>query len=226
MKSTKYLAITFLASSLMIFGCTKAPAPKPATTPPTMSPEQMQEAFTKASTPGAEQKLLAALVGDWKATVTMWMDPSKPPEVSTGHSSNILKYGGRFVEMNYVGEWMGQKFEGTGLWGYDNIGKQYQSTWYDSMGTQIMTATGNYDPASKKLVLGSTMSCPMTGGPVNMKQVITVVDDNKHIYESYMTGPDGKETKTMEIVYTREHGCKNCDDKKCKDHKKTDKKKK
>jgi hypothetical protein len=209
MTAKKFITLSSLCL-FMAVGCSKAPAPKPAEAPPAMTPAQMQEAFTKASTPGPEQKLLASLVGDWKAKVTMWMDPTKPPEVSEGRAKNVLKYGGRFVEMTYLGTFMGQKFEGTGLWGYDNIGKQYQSTWYDSMGTQVMLANGTYDPASKKLTTTSTASCPMANGPVTIKQVFTIVNDNKHTYESFKPGPDGKEIKTMEIVYTKAGSCKLC----------------
>lgn len=216
MKSSKFLTLSLVSALVLVLGCSK-PAPKPAaSSAPEMTPQQMQEAFVKASTPGSEQKFLAAMVGEWKAQVSMWMDPTKPPEVSSGHSSNISKYGGRFVETNYTGTWMGQKFEGTGLWGYDNVGKQYQSIWYDSMGTQVMYAAGTYDSNTKKLSLASSMSCPMVGGSVDMKEVVTIVDDNKHIYESYRTSPDGKDFRTMEIVYTRVNACKNCGHKKSK----------
>ena len=225
MKTNKILTLVIIASCLFI-GCSKRPAPKSAeqNMSPAMTLQQMEEAFAKSSTPGVEHKLLASMVGSWNAKVSMWMDPSKPPQVSKGHTVNTLVYGGRFVEMKYNGDWMGQKFEGTGLWGYDTIGKQYQSTWHDSMGTQIMTSAGKYDPTTNSLTLSSTESCPMTGGPVNVREVVTMVDQNKHIFETFRAMPDGSEAKAMEIVYTREHSCKGCEHKKCKKCKKNKKK--
>src|SRR5215471_804379 len=46
------------------------------------------EAMQKAATPGDAHKKLDAMIGTWDAKVSMWMDPSKTPEVSTGTSEN------------------------------------------------------------------------------------------------------------------------------------------
>jgi len=209
--TAKFFLIHALVIPFLAFGCSKAPSAKPSeSTNPQLTPQQMQEAFVKASTPGAEHKFLASMVGDWKAVVSMWMNATKPPEVTAGRSANSSKYGGRFIETSYTGTWMGQKFEGTGAWGYDNVTKHYQSSWFDSMSTQLTYAAGTYDAATKKLTLSGVMSCPMSGGPIDVKQVLTIVDENKHIYESFTVGADGKEFRTMEIVYTRDRKCLKC----------------
>ena len=38
---------------------------------------------------------------------------------------------------------------------------------------------------------------------MNTKQVTTVVSNDKHTFDMYMPGPDGKEMKCMSITYTR-----------------------
>jgi hypothetical protein len=43
----------------------------------------------------------------------------------------------------------------------------------------------------------------MTGKSLPMKEVMTLVDADHHNFEMWMTGPDGKMMKTMEIQYTR-----------------------
>ena len=42
----------------------------------------------------------------------------------------------------------------------------------------------------------------MKGGQVDVREVFTVIDDNNHKMEMYMT-QDGKEIKTMEILWKR-----------------------
>ncbi|MEZ0267463.1 MAG: DUF1579 family protein [Phycisphaerae bacterium] len=44
---------------------------------------------------------------------------------------------------------------------------------------------------------------PMTDQKMKMKMVYTIQDKDKHTFTMYMPGPDGKEAKMMEIVYTR-----------------------
>jgi Protein of unknown function (DUF1579) len=97
---------------------------------------------------------------------------------------------------------MGQPFEGMGIMGYDNEKKQYQSVWIDNMGTGIMTGSGNYDPNTKTLTDQGKFSCPAEGEK-SYRAVLKMKDNDNFTYEWYMAGPDGKEFRAMEIVYTR-----------------------
>ena len=36
-----------------------------------------------------------------------------------------------------------------------------------------------------------------------MRNVTRVIDSNKHMFEMYEHGPDGKEFKTLEVTYLR-----------------------
>ncbi len=47
------------------------------------------------------------------------------------------------------------------------------------------------------------MTDPMTGQDTKVKETFTILDDNTHTMEMFMVGPDGKEFRTMEIVYKR-----------------------
>jgi hypothetical protein len=97
-------------------------------------------------------------------------------------------------------------FEGRMLMGYDNLQKKYVSTWADSMGTGIMTSSGNYDATGKVLTLISTNAAdPMTGGFTKMKMVAHDISPDETHLEMFSVGPDGGWWKTMEMVYTRAH---------------------
>jgi hypothetical protein len=176
----------------------KPPAPK-------MSKEEqaMMDAMTKAMTPGDNHKLLASLVGNWTFTHTMWMDPAAPPSQSTGTASYAMALGGRYLESTAKGTFGGMPFEGKGVTAYDNVTKQFMASWIDNFGTGIMYMTGKYDPATKALTFLSDMDDPMKPGTkVKVREVLRLVDKSKHVMEWYeLRG--GKETKTMEIVYTR-----------------------
>jgi len=164
--------------------------------------DAMMEKWKEFATPNENHKVLGALVGDWDDTVKWWMSPDAKPEESKGTSEIRSIMGGRFIEHTVEGTSMGQPFEGMGITGYDNEKKQYQSIWIDNMGTGIMTGSGNYDPNTKTLADQGTFSCPAVGQK-SYRGVTRIIDQDNFTYEMYMAGPDGKEFRAMEIVYTR-----------------------
>jgi Protein of unknown function (DUF1579) len=167
-----------------------------------MDEKAMMDMMAKYSTPGAEHKKLESFVGTWDTTAKMWMDPTAPPQESKGTSENKMALGGRFLEQRFEGTFMGQPFSGVGYTGYDIYKKQYVGTWMDTMGTQIMSSTGTADVSGKMTFTGS-VDDPMTNKKMDFKETITVVDNDHHVFEMWMPGPDGKMFKTLEINYTK-----------------------
>jgi hypothetical protein len=98
---------------------------------------------------------------------------------------------------------MDQRFSGKGYTGYDLYKKQYVSTWMDTMGTMIMTATGTADASGKKVTMTGQVDDFMTGKKMDFKQTATVIDPDHNMFELWMPGPDGKMFKTLEIHYMR-----------------------
>jgi hypothetical protein len=164
--------------------------------------DAMMEKWKEFSTPNENHKVLDTLVGDWDYMIKSWMSPDAKPEESKGTSGIKSIMGGRFIEQAVEGTSMGQPFEGMGIMGYDNEKKQYQSVWIDNMGTGIMTGSGNYDPNTKTLTDQGKFSCPAEGEK-SYRAVLKMIDNDNFTYEWYMAGPDGKEFRAMEIVYTR-----------------------
>jgi hypothetical protein len=194
------LAFLIVIAALAIGADEKAKKTAPAAGK--MDEKAMMEMMAKYSTPGPEHKKLEAMVGTWDTAAKMWMDPSAAPQESKGVAENKMVLGGRFLEQNFEGTMMNQPFTGKGYTGYDLYKKQYVSTWMDSMGTMIMSATGNTDPSGKLTMTGS-MDDYMTGKKMDFKETMTMVDNDHQTFEMWMTGPDGKMFKTLEIQYTR-----------------------
>lgn len=162
------------------------------------------EAMVAAGTPGDAHKLLNGMVGTWSAKVTMWNDPSAPPTVSEGSNECRSIMGGRYIEERFTGSMMGQKFEGVGYTGYDNVKKQYWGTWLDSMSTGVMVSTGSTSDGGKTWRFTGSMADPMTGKDTPMEEKIVVTDNDHHTFEMWGPAPpDGKMVKWMEIAYTR-----------------------
>lgn len=179
---------------------------KPAAAPPEMSAEQkaMMDAWQKASTPNEKHKqLIAEFEGTWDAKMTAWMDPSAPPMVESGKSVNTAVFGGRQLRMDYTGQFMGQPFEGVGYTGHNNVTGKYFSSWSDNMSTGLFVAEGDYDAASKSYSYRAQMPDPMKPGTmVPVREAMRFIDKDHAVFEMYETR-DGKETKTMQIEYTR-----------------------
>lgn len=199
----KTLAIASLVAALALSSAASAEEKAAA---PAMSKEQqeMMAAFERMGAVRPEHKQLDYFVGDWKATTTMWMDPKAPPQKSEGKSHAEQVMGGRYVEVRHEGDMNGQKFEGRGVVGYDNIGGRYFSTWMDSMSTGFWLAYGTYDKASNSYTFKGSMDDPMKAGTkVSVREVMRVVDPKHYVFEWYETRGGGKEAKTMQVEYTK-----------------------
>lgn len=198
MKIKVLAAIALLCSGLAL-------AQTDTSAAPTITKEQQaqMDAWMKAMTPGAEHKMLESMAGTWNTRVKSWMAPGGSPMESTGTAENKVILGGRYVQTSFEGNFMGMPFSGIGYTGYDNIRKQYVSTWMDNMSTAVMITNGKWDDATKSLVFTGTMDDPMTGKAQSLKETVRVVDNDTHIMEMWGPGPDGAMFKMMEITYSR-----------------------
>ena len=165
--------------------------------------QEMMAKWQEYSTPGEGHKALEPLVGKWDYTVTWWETPDSQPQKSNGTSEVKWIMGGRFLEQTAKGTAMGQEFQGMGIMGYDNMTKEYSGIWIDNMGTGMMTSAGSYDPSTKSFTEKGSFSCPQEGGEKSFRGVTTLTSPDKYTYEMYAADKDGKESRMMEIVYTR-----------------------
>ena len=160
------------------------------------------EVYKQLATPGEPHKQLASLAGSWTTKTKEWMEPNKPPMESTGACEEKVLLDGRFLQQECTGDMMGQPFTGIGVTGYDNHTKKYVSTWMDSMGTGIFVMEGTGSADGKTVMLKGSHEDPIEGH-MKHRAVWKFVDPNTQVFEMYMIGKEGKESKMLEITYTR-----------------------
>lgn len=172
---------------------------------PQMSAEdqKMMEAYMKAGEPGPQHERLAKMVGKWDTDVQFWYQPDAPAEQSKGSAEFRPILGGRFIEQVFHGTGGGMEFEGRGVCGFDNLKKKYTSLWMDSMSTSTLMMTG--DEAKGDIVTYGEEIDPL-GTKWKLRAVMKQEGPDRHGFEMYKTGPDGKEFKCLQIVYTRSAG--------------------
>lgn len=165
--------------------------------------EEMMKRMEAAGTPGAAHKALEPLVGEWNAEVKMWMDPAAPPSVTKGTAKSTWVLGGRFVQQEFNGEFMGKPFRGIGLTGYDNTKQTYNNVWVDDISTAMFTSEGRAEKGGRVITFEGTYDCAMTGQKDKQsKQIVRIISRDKHIFEMHDPGK-GDKSKEMEITYTR-----------------------
>src|SRR4051794_38628170 len=75
--------------------------------------------------PAPEHKILEKMGGVWDASVKLYTEPGKEPNMSKGTMTRKMIMDGRFLKEDYVGEFDGGKFTGLGILGYDIKKKNY-----------------------------------------------------------------------------------------------------
>ncbi len=175
-----------------------------SSTAPPMTPEMqaMMEAYQKAGTPGEEHKKLAAMAGTYDLTVKAWHAPNTPPTTDTGTATRKMILGDRVMVEEVTSQMMGQPYSGQGLHGFENTTGKYWSTWNDSMSTGVMVSEGTCD-ANGACTFTGTYNDPVTKKPQTTRMTTRWTDKNTEVFEMHGPGPDGKETRMMEITYKK-----------------------
>jgi hypothetical protein len=163
----------------------------------------MMEAWQKAATPTESHKRLEAMVGTFDAKVRSTIDPSQPAQESVATSVNSWVLGGRYVEQQFEGEFMGEPWRGIGYTGYDNIQKKFVSVWMDTAGTGMMFLTSAPDKSGKTISGSARIWDPLSEKPLPVESKIVITDADHHSFELWGKAPNGALMKLMEIQYTR-----------------------
>jgi hypothetical protein len=153
----------------------------------TLSPEQME--------------LARELTGNWTTETTVLI-PNQPPSVSKGAAKFDPIMGARFMRETFDGEMQGQKFVGEGLFCFNAVSKEYESTWIDNSATGIMLSSGKKD-GKGDLVFSGQYDDSMTGQKMTGKTVMHHEGKDKMTVTMYNIATGGTENKFLEVVYTR-----------------------
>lgn len=189
----------------------KAPAKKPDSKAPAAQPpagdddmQKAMEAMMAAAQPGPMHEFLAKSVGTWEGKVKAYPPiPGAPPSESVCTTTFSSMFDGRFTRSETKGDMGGEPFRGFALYGYDNVAKQFQFVWLDTMGTGMMIGTGTLADDSKTVNWTCSYHDPMTGKPAKCRMVDTHIDANTTRFQMFGPGRDGKELPMLEIDYTR-----------------------
>lgn len=195
------LTISALAFLCLILSASAAPA-KEKKHEKQMDQQAMMELWKKMAMPGEPHRLFSSLAGSWVTTSKEWMEPGKPPTESSGTAEMKMLLDGRFLYQEYNAQMMGQPFTGIGIDAYDNMTKKYVTAWMDSMGTGIFIMEGTASADGKTITLKGSHPEP-DGGKMTHRAVWKIVDNNRQTFDMYGAHKGGKETKMLEIIYTR-----------------------
>ncbi len=148
-----------------------------------------------------EHAELAKWVGDWSVKTEIWMAPGQPPMESTATATYTSLWDGRFLEQDFAGDFMGTKFTGQLLMGYDRIDKEFVSIWIDSGSAYMSVSRG----AMKDGVIRLEQNDPdwMTGKKTKTSMTVGWTDENTGVLTMLKPGPDGKDAMSMRMTYTR-----------------------
>ena len=153
--------------------------------------------------PGEHHARLAKMAGMWNCAVKSWMAPGMPPEESKATAEMKMIMDGRFLQETFKGDMMGQPFTGMNILGYNGFTKKHTSVWIDSATTETTMMQGTCSEDGKVCTLEGEMTNPMTKQQMKSRIIVTHINDDQMKMEMFMPGPDGKDMKSMEIMYTR-----------------------
>jgi hypothetical protein len=154
--------------------------------------------------PGPEQKLLDSRVGRWNVTLRWWKGPDASPlEVPrTSRIKSIM--GGRFLQENTTGDFLGRSWEWCGFIAYEKARGLYVQTWIDNLGSRSMRFEGTYDSQAKLFSYTGEGPDLVTGQYVPIRWVEHMDTDNELTVERFVVDQaTGKEFKAWELKYTR-----------------------
>ncbi|HEY6871569.1 MAG TPA: DUF1579 domain-containing protein [Geobacteraceae bacterium] len=160
------------------------------------------DTYADVATPGAPHKLLARMAGTWSMKGSCRMEPGGDLIDHTGSSEQRMILDGRFLQQDFRGQMMGISFTGMGFTGYDNHKEKYVSTWLDSFGTGIYHFEGTGSADGRTITQTCSYDDPVRG-PLTLRNVTRIVDDNTFEFRMYTTASGGKEEEMAVLVYTR-----------------------
>lgn len=167
-----------------------------------MNQDEAMQKWMEYATPSDMHKMLAKYNGEWEGNMKMWMAPGAEPMESTATITNDMHMGDRYQKSTYSGTSMGMPFQGESMTAYDNMKKKFYNTWIDNMGTGVIYSEGEWNADSKTVTYNGKMSEPMSGTQLDVRQVITYIDNDHYKMEMYYN-MGGQDFKSMEANYTR-----------------------
>ena len=166
-----------------------------------MSEEEMMKKWAEANALNEYHEAFGRAAGEWVAYSTKYeYDGSKTESVDS--ASNALIMDGRFLKLEYSGDWDGMPFNGLGFTGYDTVRKEHFTIWFDNFSTGPMVARGKAGDDDDVVTVIADQVNPVDGSKYKQELVTRIVSADEHHLDMYMHTPAGK-MHQMHIKYVR-----------------------
>jgi hypothetical protein len=193
------------------------PAPPAALAPiePPQSSQQDVPGWIRRGLPGSGHEALQPLVGKWRVRYevygTLGRRGDEPPIVSEDITTRREWIGeGRFIEDTTEGTLMGAPIWRRGWLAYSNMERRYEWVTIDNINTTMMSyasapGSGPQQPIS---VVGAFIDQGVAGEEtvgkrVEMRTVIRIDNNDRHMFELYFQRPGHKEVLALRSIYVR-----------------------
>ena len=178
-KSSTTAAAAFAACCLL---CAAGPQEPPR--------KDAQAAFEPRSAPGAGQKFLETMTGDWDVAKAFF-PRSGEPNRSSGKCKQTMVQGGRFLQSDFTFGEGDRSTTGTGLVGYEPDSGAFTSVWIDSRQTRMSFRKSRDKFDGESIVLYSRSLEP-EGKDARSSKTVTRVEDagKKVVHRQYAPAPD------------------------------------
>jgi hypothetical protein len=152
--------------------------------------------------PGPEHAALEKLVGEYTTTIRFRAKAGEAARESNGSAKFTTVLDGRFVLEEGAGDQFGNHFEARKIYGYNNAAKRYESAWFYTGSTAIMTLQGSSADGGKTILWKAT-AAQADDKAMNLFITMKRINDDRFIVEINLKSPDGAAGPTLETTYTR-----------------------
>ncbi len=164
---------------------------------------QNQDPWTEYMTPSSIHTLLAQYTGNFKMEIKMSMGEGKEPTIITVDSENNMLLGGRFLELKQKGTMMGMDYQSIMSMGFNNTDKKFTLITITNMGTGTLSLVGEWDEKSKSATVFGKLTNPVNKNTIDVKQVVSFLDNDTILIESFDKEGNKPEKKTVEYKLIR-----------------------
>lgn len=169
----------------------------------TTAKEQKHDPWAEYMKPSSIHTLFQQYVGSFRMDIIMAAGEGKEPTIITVDSEHIMLLGGRFLEMKQQGNMMGMDYQSIMTLGFNNTDNKIALTTITNMGTGTLSLFGDWDDQSKSATLLGALTNPLTKNSIKVKQVLSFVDSDSILIESYDKEGDNPEKMTVQYKLTR-----------------------
>lgn len=164
---------------------------------------QNLDPWTEYIEPSKVHTLISQYEGNFKMEIKMSMGEGKEPSITIVEGQNKMLLGGRFLELKQNGTLMGMDYQSIMTMGFNNTDKKMALTTITNMGTGTLSLFGYFNEDFKTAALFGQLTNPDSKNSINVKQVVSFIDNDTIKIESFDKETDEPEKKTVEYLLIR-----------------------